>query len=316
MTAVAPPPGARDGQLIQGGSLLVRLANFVKLPHTVLTMPFALVGVVLASAVAPLSWRVLGWVLVAFTAARFAAMGFNRLVDRDVDARNPRTAQRELPAGTLTVGQARAAIIVMSGLFLVAAWRLNPLCLALAPVALGWVLGYSYAKRFTRWCHLWLGLGLSIAPVGGYLAVTGVWSDPWWRLCVLALAVLCWSGGYDMIYALQDEGFDRAHGLHSVPAAFGVRGAIRIARGLHVAAVACLALLVASQPLGVAGTAATAALWVGVAVVAALLLWEHRLVRADDLSRVDAAFFTMNGLISMSFLAAVVAARVLQARGA
>lgn len=316
VTAVAPPPGARDGQLLAGGSLAVRLANFVKLPHTVFAMPFALVGVVLASVVTPLTAGTVGWVVVAFTAARFAAMGFNRLVDRDVDALNPRTAQRELPAGTLTVGQARAGIAGASLLFVVAAWRLNPLCLALSPVALGWVLGYSYTKRFTRWCHLWLGLGLAIAPVGGYLAVTGSWSDPWWRLCVLALAVLCWSGGFDMIYALQDEGFDRAHGLHSVPAAFGVRGAIRIARGLHVAAVACLAALVASQPLGAAGGAAAAALWTGVGVVVVLLLWEHRLVRADDLSRVDAAFFTMNGLISMSFLAAVVVARVLAGRGA
>jgi 4-hydroxybenzoate polyprenyltransferase len=316
VTAVAPPPGARDGQLLRGGSLAVRLANFVKLPHTVFAMPFALVGVVLASTVAPLTVGTVGWVLVAFTAARFAAMAFNRLVDREVDALNPRTAQRELPAGTLTVRQARASIVAASLLFVVAAWRLNPLCLALAPVALGWVLGYSYTKRFTRWCHLWLGLGLAIAPVGGYLAVAGAWSDPWWRLCVLALAVLCWSGGFDMIYALQDAGFDRAHGLHSAPAAFGVRGAIRLARGLHTVAVACLAALVASQPLGPAGPAASAVLWAGVAVVALLLLWEHRLVRADDLSRVDAAFFTMNGLISMSFLVAVVAARVLQARGA
>lgn len=316
MTVVVPPPGARDGQLLAGGSLPVRLANFVKLPHTVFAMPFALVGVVLASTVAPLSVGTVGWVLVAFTAARFAAMAFNRLVDRDVDALNPRTAQRELPAGTLSVGQARASIAGASLLFVVAAWRLNPLCLALSPVALGWVLGYSYTKRFTRWCHLWLGLGLSIAPVGGYLAVTGAWSDPWWRLCVLALAVLCWSGGFDMIYALQDEGFDRAHGLHSVPAAFGVRGAIGMARGLHVLAVACLALLVASHPLGDAGRAATAVLWAGVLVVVALLLWEHRLVRADDLSKVDAAFFTMNGLISMSFLAAVLVARVLAGRAA
>jgi 4-hydroxybenzoate polyprenyltransferase len=214
------------------------------------------------------------------------------------------------------LAQAKGSVAVASVLFVVAAWQLNPLCLVLSPVALLWVLGYSYTKRFTRWCHLWLGLGLAIAPVGGYLAVAGAWSDPWWRLCVLALAVLCWSGGFDMIYALQDAGFDRAHGLHSAPAAFGVRGAIRLARGLHTVAVACLAALVASQPLGPAGPAASAVLWAGVAVVALLLLWEHRLVRADDLSRVDAAFFTMNGLISMSFLAAVVAARVLQARGA
>ncbi len=213
----SPPPGAVDGQLLRGSSLIVRLANFVKLPHTIFAMPFALVGVLFASAHWPVTPALMGWVVVAFTSARFAAMAFNRLVDRDVDALNPRTAQRELPAGTLTVGQARASIVVMSLLFVVAAWRLNPLCLALSPVALSWVLGYSYTKRFTHWSHLWLGLGLSIAPVGGYLAVTGAWSEPWWLLCLLALGVACWTGGFDVLYALQDAPFDRHHLPRKLP---------------------------------------------------------------------------------------------------
>lgn len=312
---IVPPNGARDGQLLQGQSLAVRLANFVKLPHTVFAMPFSLVGVIFASVITPVTPAMLGWVLLAFTSARFAAMAFNRLVDRDVDAINPRTAMRELPAGTLTVGQARLSIAVSSVLFVIASGMLNPLCLALSPVALLWVLGYSYTKRFTRWSHLWLGLGLAIAPVGGYLAVTGTWSQPWWVLCVLALAVVCWSGGFDMIYALQDAEFDAMHGLHSVPSTFGVGRAIAIARTLHVLAVVAFALLVASRPLGTATPLVNGILWAAVVGIALVLLWEHRLVRADDLTRVDAAFFTMNGLISMGFLVFVFTARLLLPEG-
>ena len=312
---LSPPPGAVDGQLLHGTTLVVRLANFVKLPHTVFAMPFAMVGVLFASVRAPVTPSLVLWVVVAFTSARFAAMAFNRLVDRDVDALNPRTAQRELPAGTLTVGQARASIAVMSLLFVVAAWQLNPLCLALAPIALGWVLGYSFTKRFTRWSHLWLGLGLAIAPVGGFLAITGVWSEPWWLLCLLALGVVCWTGGFDVLYALQDADFDRHHGLHSLPAALGVRGAIRISRLLHGVAIACFAGVMLAAPLGprVPG-AATALLWLAVIGAAVMLLWEHRLVKADDLSRIDAAFFTMNGIMSLGFFAAVLAARLVVAR--
>ncbi len=308
---IVPPKGARDGQLMRGQSLLVRLANFVKLPHTVFAMPFSLVGVIFASVVAPVTPAIVGWVLLAFTSARFAAMAFNRLVDRDVDALNPRTAMRELPAGTLTVGQAKLSIVVSSTLFIFASFMLNPLCLALSPVALLWVLGYSYTKRFTRWSHLWLGLGLSMAPVGGYLAVTGAWSEPVWLLLVLAAAVVCWSGGFDMIYALQDAEFDTRHGLHSVPSTFGVHRAVGIARLLHVLAVGGFAAVVAAQPLGNATPLVQGILWAAVAGIALMLLWEHRLVKADDLSRIDAAFFTMNGLISLGFLAFVLTARLL-----
>jgi 4-hydroxybenzoate polyprenyltransferase len=232
-------------------------------------------------------------------------MGFNRIVDRDVDAANPRTATRELPTGALGVGEAKLAVAVASALFVVAAWALNPLCAALAPVALGWVFLYSYTKRFTRWSHLVLGLGLGIAPVGGYLAVTGAWSRPYWLICALSLAVATWVGGFDVFYSLQDEQFDRAAGLHSLPAALGERGAIRVARALHVVAVLMLGAVAWGAPGGRTLIAA------GVAVVAALLLWEHRLVRPGDLSKLDAAFFTMNGVISLAFLGCVLAARLL-----
>ncbi len=318
MNATTPPVGARDGQLMRGQSLAVRLANFVKLPHTVFAMPFALVGVILASVQHAITWPIVGWTVLAFTAARFAAMGFNRIVDRDVDALNPRTAMRELPKGALTIGQAKAAVLAASMLFIFASWRLNVLCLLLSPVALLWVLGYSYTKRFTRWSHLWLGLGLSIAPVGGYLAVAGTWSDPWWMLCALAMFVVTWSGGFDIIYALQDAEFDRAHGLHSIPSALGVSRAILLSRSLHVVAIACLAFVVLSDPLAGIATrtgleVSRLVLWLAVTLVALMLLWEHRLVRASDLSRIDAAFFTMNGIISLGFLAMVLAARFLAA---
>jgi 4-hydroxybenzoate polyprenyltransferase len=293
----------REGQTFEGRSRLVLYANFVKLPHTVFALPFALVGATLATRVAMPTVAQFGWIVLAFTAARFAAMGFNRIVDRDVDALNPRTRMRELPSGALGVREAAATVAVACALFVLAAWRLNPLCLLLSPVALGWVLFYSYCKRFTRWSHLVLGLGLSIAPVGGYLALTGRWSEPWWMLCALALAVTTWSGGFDILYALQDEQFDRDHGLHSIPAAIGVPRAIALSRALHTGTVLFLAL---------AGVGAAAGwLWfAGVGIAAALLLYEHSLVKEGDLTKLDAAFFTMNGVISMVFLAFAVADRL------
>ncbi|MEP6765598.1 MAG: UbiA-like polyprenyltransferase [Gemmatimonadaceae bacterium] len=303
----------RDGQLIQGKSLPVRLANLVKLPHTVFAMPFALVGVLLASVVHPVTSPMIAWVVIAFTAARFAAMGFNRIVDRDVDAINPRTAMREIPSGALTVNQAKASVLFASALFIYAASHLNNLCLLLSPIALLWVLGYSYTKRFTRYSHMWLGLGLSIAPVGGYLAITGAWSDPWWLLCALALVVVTWSSGFDILYALQDADFDKSNGLHSIPSVIGVPRAIAWARTLHVVAVACLALIAFSVPQ-IGSQLFQPIIWFGVALAAALLIWEHRLVKPNDLSRLDAAFFTMNGIISLSFFGCVLAARVIGAR--
>ena len=308
-----PLNSARDGQLIRGQSLPVRLANMVKLPHTVFAMPFALVGVLLASAAHPVTWPIIGWAIVAFTSARFAAMAFNRIVDRDVDAINPRTAMRELPSGALTVNQAKLSVLIASMLFVFAAYRLNRVCLALSPIALLWVLGYSYTKRFTRYSHMWLGLGLSIAPVGGYLAITGAWSDPWWLLCALALAVVTWSSGFDILYALQDADFDGKNGLFSIPSAIGVPRAIALARALHIVAVLCLSVIALSVPQFGAQLSQTI-VWVGVALAGLLLVWEHRLVKPNDLSRLDAAFFTMNGIISLTFFACVLIARVVGAK--
>src|SRR5437879_7504059 len=230
----------REGQTFSGESLFVRYINFVRLPHTVFALPFALLGVIVASYREPVTWRVAILVVVAFTAARFVAMGFNRIADRRFDARNPRTEQRELPAGRLTVSQAWAAVIAATVLFLWAAWALNPLCAALAPVALIWIATYSYTKRFTDWSHLWLGAALAIAPVGGYVAVTGAWSDPWWLLLLIALAVACWVAGFDIFYALQDEAFDRAEGLRSLVVRLGQGWAIIVAQLLHGAALAGL----------------------------------------------------------------------------
>jgi 4-hydroxybenzoate polyprenyltransferase len=295
---------AKEGQTFTGRSAAVRYANLVKLPHTLFALPFALVGVVLASREAPVTVAAVFWVAIAFGAARFAAMGFNRIVDRDVDALNPRTASREIPSGAISARAAGVAVAIASAIFVVAAWRLNPLCLALSPVALGWVLGYSYAKRFTRFAHLWLGLGLGIAPAGGYLAITGAWSEPWWILPALSLAVMSWVAGFDIFYSLQDVSFDRAQGLHSIPAAVGESRAILVARVLHGITVAALAVV----GIGIGGGAWYLA---GVVAVAALLLYEHSLVRPHDLSRLDAAFFTMNGIISIVYLGFVLAERLL-----
>ena len=296
---------AREGQTSHGRGRLLHHVNLVRLPHTVFALPFALVGVVLASYVAPITVRAVLWVIVAFTTARFAAMGFNRIVDREIDALNPRTRSREIPSGAMTVREASVAVAFASLVFVLAAWQLNTVCLLLAPVALAWVLFYSYTKRFTRWSHLVLGIGLSIAPVGGYLAITGRWSSPWWMLIALAIAVATWVGGFDILYALQDVSFDRENGLYSVPSTFGEANALGIARALHLTTVAALALA------GL-GAGAGALYFVGVLVAAVLLLYEHSLVKVDDFSRLDAAFFTMNGVISIVFLGFVFTERLLR----
>jgi 4-hydroxybenzoate polyprenyltransferase len=297
------PPSRGDGQTLEGASRLVRYVNFVKLAHTVFALPFALVGATLASYTQPVTLGTVAWIVVAFTSARFAAMGFNRIADRHIDARNPRTASRELPAGVLGLREAVFAVVVASAVFIYAAARLNPLCGWLSPVALAWILGYSYTKRFTSWSHVVLGLSLAIAPVGGYLAVAGAWSSPWWMLLLLALAVATWVAGFDILYAVQDHAFDQAEGLHSVPVALGTAGAFRVSRVMHVIAVASLA------GVGFAGQGGI--LYAGgVAVAAALLWYEHHLVSPGDLRRLDAAFFTMNGVISIAFFAFVLVERI------
>jgi 4-hydroxybenzoate polyprenyltransferase len=293
----------REGQTFAGPSRLVAYINLVKLPHTVFALPFALVGVVLASYRSRLRLGELGWVVLAFSAARFAAMAFNRIADRRIDAENPRTAMREIPRGVLTVGEAWLAVVVAAIVFVVAAGALNRLCLYLSPLALAWVLGYSYTKRFTRWSHLVLGAGLGIAPVGGYLAITGSWSRPWWLLIALAAAVTTWVAGFDILYSLPDERFDREHALHSIPAALGERRAIYVARSLHLLTIVALALVGVSAHLGVV-------YWCGIALAAAILFYEHSLVHPGDLSKLDAAFFTMNGMLSITLFFFVLAERI------
>src|SRR5436309_4992611 len=290
----------REGQTFGGESLLVRYANFVKLPHTVFALPFALLGLVVASRQTAVTWRMLGLVVLAFTCARFGPLGFNRIADRELDARTPRTKARELPTGRLTLSQAWIAVALAAALFLGTARALNPLCFALAPIALVFISAYSYAKRFTAWSHLWLGLADGIATPAGYLAVTGRWSEPWWLLPVGALAVTFWVGGFDVFYALQDEAFDRSERLESLVVRLGQAGAILAAKLLHGLALVALVLFGIGAGLGVA-------YYVGVAVGAALIAWEHQLVKPGDLSRLNAAFFTANGIVSIVvFLGALV----------
>lgn len=271
--------------------------EMIRFEHSVFALPFALTGALLAWRQGGFAsgglWARLGWILLAMVAARSAAMAFNRVLDAAIDARNPRTRGRHIPAGLLSRGFAWGFIAVTSLLFLLAAGMLNPLCLRLAPVALGVVFFYSWTKRFTSLSHLVLGFALGIAPSAAWIAVAGALDA---RIVWLTAAVTLWTAGFDIIYSCQDYEFDRREGLFSLPARLGIAGALGVARLFHLAMVACLAALASSLALGPLA-------WAGVLAVAALLLWEHRLVRAGDLSRVDAAFFTMNGWVSVLFLA-------------
>jgi 4-hydroxybenzoate polyprenyltransferase len=295
---------APEGQTLAGSSLATRLFNFVKLPHTLFALPFALLGVLAASFRYPVTWRAVGLVIVAFSGARWVAMGFNRIVDRKFDAENPRTQGRELPRGALTVTQAWISVVVAGVLFLVASALLNPLCRLLAPLALVWVMTYSLSKRFTWWPHLWLGSSLAIAPVGGYLAIAGQWSSPAWLLLMIATAVATWVAGFDIFYALPDEQFDRGAGLRSAVVRLGVRRSILVAKLLH--GVTIPALLVFGYGAGFGGW-----YYAGVVAAAGILIYEHQLVKPGDLSRLDAAFFTMNGVMSVTVFAFALVDRML-----
>lgn len=283
---------SREGQTYSGESLLIRYVNFVKLAHTLFALPFALLGVLAASRVSAVTPRIVGLVVLAFSAARWAAMGFNRIADRRYDARNPRTANRELPQGKLSLLQAWISVVIAGGLFLLAAAWLNPLCLLLSPIALGWILAYSVSKRFTWWPHLWLGVSLAMAPVGGYLAVTGQWSEPAWVLLAITLGVATWVAGFDIFYALPDAGFDSTEGLRSAVVRLGETRAILLGKVLHGITIPALAIF---------GYGAGFGTWfyVGLVLATVILAYEHQLVKPDDLSRLDAAFFTMNGIMSL-----------------
>ena len=271
-------------------------ASLVRFEHTLFAMPFALAAMVVAAGGWP-AWSVCGWIVVAMVGARTAAMAFNRIADRKIDAKNPRTKMRELPNGKVKLWEAWALMLVAIALFIFAAWKLNPLALALSPVALIIVLGYSLTKRFTRFSHLVLGLALAVAPVGAWVAVTGEIS---WPPIVLAAAVMLWTAGFDSIYALQDVEFDKKQKLFSMPQSVGVAPALFLSRVMHVATAVLLYLFGVMINLGWF-------YWTGVAVIAASLIYEQRLVTPKDLSKINAAFFTMNGLVSVVFFVATLA---------
>ena len=276
---------------------LLTYASFVRIGHSVFALPFALTGAMLASRRVPVTAGRIVWIVVAMVAARSAAMGFNRLVDARFDALNPRTANRELPAGRMRPREAVLFVAASSAVFVLAAAALNPLCLALSPLALAIVFWYSLAKRFTWSTQAFLGLAMAVAPVGGWLAAggRGGW-EPW----LLALAIGTWVGGFDVLYACQDLEFDRAHGLRSVPQRFGVAASLLISRGLHVVTIVCLAAIGWVVPLGGVYLG-------GVAGVAALLAYEQSLVSVRDLTRVKLAF-DLNGYVGILYFITTAAA--------
>jgi 4-hydroxybenzoate polyprenyltransferase len=269
--------------------------EMIKFEHSVFALPFALTGALLAFRENHFDTRGFGikllWIAVAMVGARSAAMAFNRILDADIDARNPRTRQRHIPAGLLSIRFAWGFVVISVLVFLLAARALNPLCFKLAPLAVAVVFFYSFTKRFTTFSHLILGFSLGIAPAAAWIAVRGS-LDP--RILWLTAAVTFWTAGFDIIYSCQDYEFDLREGLFSLPRRFGMSGALWIARAFHIAMVACLVLL--SLAFGLGALSLT-----GIGAIVLLLLYEHRLVRADDLSRIDAAFFTVNGYVSVLF---------------
>ncbi len=267
--------------------------EMIKIEHTLFALPFAFLGALLAARGVPAWWQIL-WITLAMVGARSTAMAFNRLVDRDFDAQNPRTSIRALPSGALSANFVRLFIVASAVLFFVSAAMLNRLTLLLSPVALGSVLLYSYTKRWTPLCHLVLGWCLCIAPTGAWVAVRGTLSDA--VPLLLSLLVLLWTAGFDILYACQDADFDRQAGLHSIPEKFGVARALWLSRALHAGAFLALVALYWLTQLG-------ALAMIGVGITGALLAYQHTLVRADDLSRLNAAFFTTNAFISIILLA-------------
>jgi 4-hydroxybenzoate polyprenyltransferase len=277
--------------------MIRRYLSFIRFSHSVFALPFALVGALLAARLVTVGWRQVLWIVVAMVAARSAAMGFNRLVDADYDARNPRTAMRELPQGLISRPSATLFVVMASVAFVIAAGQLSTLCLVLSPVALAIVFWYSLAKRYTAYTQAFLGLAMAVAPVGGWLAAggRGGW-EPW----LLGLAIGLWVGGFDVLYACQDLEFDRAHGLRSIPVRFGLTRSILISRVMHALTILCMLLVGFVAGLGPLYMA-------GVGLVAALLTYEQSLVAPDDLSQVKRAF-DLNGYVGILYLATTAAA--------
>ncbi len=275
----------------------VETMKMIKIEHSVFALPFALAAAFLAADGPPAS-RILALIVIAMVCARAAAMAFNRLIDAELDARNPRTAIRAIPAGRLTKGYALGFTALSGALFIGAAYLLNPLAFRLSPLILAVLLGYSYTKRFTPLCHLILGLALGLSPLGAWIAVTGSVA---WPPVLLGVAVLFWVAGFDIIYACQDVDFDRGARLRSIPAALGVKRALALSRLLHLIMLAIIAWFGAALDLGWL-------YWLGAALVALCLAYEHRLVWDGGLDKVDMAFFTMNGVVSLLYGAAVIAA--------
>ena len=272
------------------------ILEMIKFEHTVFALPFAIMSAFIASDGLPQLAK-LGWILVAMVGARSCAMAFNRLADAEIDSKNPRTSTRAIPAGLITKGAVWTFTVVSAGLLVCAAWRLNPLAFALSPVALAVIMGYSFTKRFTALSHLWLGLALSISPVGAWIAITGRFD---WTPIVLCCVVLLWTAGFDIIYACQDVNFDRKHGLHSIPARIGIRWALWISSALHVVAVVLLFVIPLLAELGLF-------YYIGVGIVVLIFIYEHAIVKPNDLSRVNLAFFTLNGTISLVLMALSIA---------
>lgn len=272
------------------------ILEMIKFEHTVFALPFAIMSAFIAADGLPQMAK-LGWILVAMVGARSCAMAFNRLADAEIDSKNPRTSTRAIPAGLITKGSVWVFTLVSAGLLICAAWRLNPLAFALSPVALAVIMGYSFTKRFTALSHLWLGLALSISPVGAWIAITGRFD---WTPIVLCCVVLLWTAGFDIIYACQDVHFDKKHGLHSIPARIGIRWALWISSMLHVVAVILLFIIPLLAELGLF-------YYIGVGIVVLIFIYEHAIVKPNDLSRVNLAFFTLNGMISLVLMALSIA---------
>lgn len=269
--------------------------EMIKFEHTIFALPFAYIGALLGSVTMDLklpSWAEIGWITLAMFGARTAAMGLNRLIDQAIDAKNPRTEKRALPAGLLKAGEVALFVIISFILLFIAASRLNPICMKLMPIAVFMLVIYSYSKRFTWLCHVVLGLTIGLAPLGGWVAVTGHFAAPAW---VLYIGIVFWLAGFDTIYALQDFEFDRRERIHSIPARFGIAGALKLAKLFHLITAACFITLYMMTDLS----------WlylIGIVLSIVILFYEHLILKPDDMSRLQTAFFTMNGSLSIVML--------------